>query len=216
MKIPGLKNAFKTTPTQTVSSAYGPGIFEQHALGVVTLDSGVVVVSDVLGSDQLQPYTQHVQSGQYPVRLSLFSFQDDSSHRRVAFSKIEFDAVEPTEWQMALTAGQDVSKLPSGAVYTFPVTTGTACYLDLETAKYLLQSPDVRKRVDNELLQQCDAHQLAGWTWAFVELAPKRNLISFSTGMGDGKYASYFGFAPPKKDPVCLVTDFVLFPDDPD
>jgi len=46
-----------------------------------------------------------------------------------------------------------------------------------------------------------------------MDAETKANLIVFLSGLGDGCYASYFGFDE-AHNPMILVTDFGLFGDD--
>ena len=51
------------------------------------------------------------------------------------------------------------------------------------------------------------------WGWANLPIDPATgaNLIAFTSGSGNGDYASYFGFDA-DGGLVCLVTDFLILP----
>lgn len=129
----------------------------------------------------------------------------------MAFAKIEFAEASPELWKMALVAGLDESSLPTGSIFGFPVDTGVAAFLDMHTVNELLPSEASLEEVSHELLGQFDAHQVDTWTWAILGTTDSAHLISFSSGVGDGRYASYFGYSTMMKDPVCLISDFALF-----
>ena len=61
-----------------------------------------------------------------------------------------------------------------------------------------------------QLIDQMDRTYVPTWSWANVEVGDRRNVVMFSTGLGDGIYSSYFGYDE-RGNPVCLVTDFWVF-----
>jgi hypothetical protein len=55
------------------------------------------------------------------------------------------------------------------------------------------------------------------WSWLVFQPEPARNpnIVAFSSGYGDGIYASYVGWDA-AGDPVCVVTDFGVIGEDPE
>lgn len=65
------------------------------------------------------------------------------------------------------------------------------------------------------LIAEMEKTYVHTWSWANLEMDTETNanVIMFSSGLGDGCYASYFGFDE-EHNPMMLVTDFVIFTDD--
>ena len=61
------------------------------------------------------------------------------------------------------------------------------------------------------LIAEMDKTYRPTWSWSNLKL-PDANLVAFSSGCGDGVYASYGGFDANGKVAIVL-TDFGLVPD---
>lgn len=74
---------------------------------------------------------------------------------------------------------------------------------------------DVDEDYFETLITEMEKTYVNTWSWVNLEMDPETNanLIAFSSGLGDGCYASYFGFDE-KHNPMILVTDFGVFSDD--
>jgi len=106
---------------------------------------------------------------------------------------------------------QDVTKLKSEEIFGYGVDSGTGCFIDSHGAALLnarMKGDDAYYEV---ITDELDKTQVNTWAWANMELSnsPSANLVAFSSGYGDGMYASYFGFGEGKV-PICVVTDFGL------
>lgn len=53
----------------------------------------------------------------------------------------------------------------------------------------------------------------ASWADVLVVESTGANVITFSSGWGDGEYASFWGYDA-SGELTCLITDFALFPGD--
>jgi hypothetical protein len=83
--------------------------------------------------------------------------------------------------------------------------------MDAQAARVLVQrlraDPDYNVRI----AEAVDAHFVDTWGYATLSLAPqtRANLIAFSSGAGEGVYATYVGYDAAERV-SCLVTDFAL------
>jgi len=103
-------------------------------------------------------------------------------------------------WVAAASQNEETSR--------FTVDSGKACVLDRRTARLLLRklekNPDYWERTQPSLsLSGSDGD----YSWANVVVDPSSgaNVIAFSSGAGDGVFASYFGF-----DGRGKLADFVI------
>jgi hypothetical protein len=106
---------------------------------------------------------------------------------------------------MATRAGQDASTLKEGYIFGYPVDTGIGCFMDVDAAAALQRKYDEDPDYFEYLLDDFHADDLN------IPLNPATgaNVIFFSSGWGDGFYASYWGYDA-EDTIVCLITDFGL------
>lgn len=107
---------------------------------------------------------------------------------------------------MLVHEGQDTSALKEGHFFGYGVDSGTGCFIDLSAAKVLelkmRENPDYYE----EIIAAMDRTYVSTWSWANIPLG-KGNLVAFSSGFGDGGYASYWGLDAAGEISV-VVTDF--------
>lgn len=177
--------------------------------GQLQVTSGRVVACDPLVSPEMPPFAKAVPTGSFPVTLSVASFEDGD--RRVAAALLRFSEREAVRWELALHPDEDVSDLEEGEVFGYGVDSGTGCFMDEEAARLVVEELDAEEFSD-ALIAEMDKTYENTWSWANLELENGKgaNLVAFSTGVGDGMYASYFGLDE-SGEVVCLVTDFSLF-----
>jgi hypothetical protein len=114
-------------------------------------------------------------------------------------------------WDLALLPDQDVSQLEADHFFGYPVDSGTGSFMDLRAAKKL----DKRMASDDdyfhEIIREMDLTYVHTRSWAMLELDcdSEMNAAVFSSGVGDGLYASFWGWSGDSL--ACLVTDFGLF-----
>ncbi len=63
--------------------------------------------------------------------------------------------------------------------------------------------------MDTELYKEMDKHYHKNWRYTMYNFG-QHNLAAFTTGFGDGRYATYIGFDANGK-PCRLLSDFGLF-----
>jgi hypothetical protein len=193
------------------SADYGRVVLRRHAAGELRLPTGRVVACDP-AAPETDPYTVGVAPGSHPVVLSVAHFEEDGD-QRVAGAMLVVSDGAPVRWELALVAGQDASELEGDEVFGYAVESGFGCLMDAESAaRYVDALEEDDSSLEERIADALDATYVDTWSWANVPIdaASGLNLAAFSAGMGDGLYASYFGFDA-AGEVVALVTDFALF-----
>jgi hypothetical protein len=193
----------------------------------------------IAGNSRGQGYTRTVSPGRYPVLLALFNSPGPEpttgNSGTVACAMVRFRDAAVEQWEMALQPGWDPSKLKSGQACGFGVDGGTACFADEWTANLIpgeqpafteailgkTSGSDVLERY-RLLVPSAFGELLSSFYRAMVygprnppacsgviDAATGANIVCFPSGIGDGRYASYFGLAS-DGEAACLVTDFDL------
>ena len=191
---------------RTVKTEDGMTFFIVRKIGELAVPTGAVLACEpVVGYDGAA-FTTRIPVGIYPVILSVAKFKYDE---RVAYAKLQISEKPSVRWEMAAVSGQDIDSLAADEVFGYPVDSGTGCFMDAETAGVFADVID--EDYAHLMLGEMDKNYTPTWSWAdFKFNGTSGNLITFSTGFGDGVYASYFGFD--KDDKIAaLVTDFALF-----
>ena len=187
-------------------ASYGHFVFQTHEPHSLVLTSGKIVACDpFVFNDVFTPFEITVAPGEYPVVLSI-AYLPKNSDQRVACAMIRFQERMPVRFSMALTAGQNLDDLPEGDFHGYGVDSGTGCFVDVHNVR-MFDEADA-----DQLIAELAKTYVHTWSWADLLLNPATggNLAAFSSGFGDGGYASYFGYDE-GGDLVCLVTDFGLF-----
>lgn len=175
--------------------------FDAYELGRLSLPSGRIVAADGFIMHGATPFTRSVQPGSYPVALAVALIGSD---QRIAFAQIRFSDRRVAKWEMAVTPGEDPSRLKAGEVLAYGVDSGTGCFAD-PGAQEILSAPDAGRLVEAATREMAKVYQHTG-QWVVID-TPKGSAAWFSSGWGDGQYASYFGLDD-NGEPVLLVTDF--------
>lgn len=171
-------------------------------LADVFLPSGEIVACDGAILDEL-PFEWRVPPGRYPLTLLIATIKDDE---RVAFAFVRFNAQPVVQWELATKPGQDRSTLKAGQIFGYGVDSGTGAFADAKAIAAIVDDPEAMQRfVDDcgDEMQKCYRHTRS---WAVAE-GEFGSIAAFSSGYGDGFYASYFGLDA-SGAPAALVTDF--------
>ena len=177
--------------------------------GHLLVTSGRVVACDPFTSPETEPFTRVAPTGRHAVVLSVAHFEDGD--QRVAGAMLRLGDGQPARWEMALLAAEELAELAEGEMFGYGVDSGTGCFMDEEAAQALARKMDEDESYSDELIDEMEKTYVHTWSWANVGLGDGgANLVAFSTGVGDGLYASYFGLDAEGR-PVSLVTDFSLF-----
>lgn len=183
-----------------------------ESLGELDVPTGNVVACDpfYVMEDFTCPFERRIAPGRYPVLAALADL--DSWGHRVAFAMLRLSTTAPAGWQLATTTFPN-----QGHVFRshYGVEAGLGLFADLAAAELFarvqteLAAAQPRGNYYDDVLAKCfERHP--NWCDHRPDPTSSLNAIIFSTGLGDGVYASYWGLAS-GGEPVCLVTDFQLF-----
>ncbi len=186
--------------------------FSVKELPQLVLKTGKIVACDPLVVPESEPFSLQVPSGVYPTNLAIAHIDDD---QRVAYAKIEFSNSPIVKWKMATLPQQNLSSLKHGEIFGYGVDSGTGCFADQEAMKELLNKMKSVEDYYEEMIAQSDKTYVHTWSWASIEFQPNTecNLICFSSGWGDGLYASWIGYTS-DGEIGALVTDFDVIYDE--
>jgi hypothetical protein len=178
---------------------------EQHELGMLNLPSGEIIACDpfICG---VEPFEVRVKPGRYPVFIGTAQRDlGDEVDSIVAYALLRFNDEIPVQWQIATWLGDDLSS--EGEIFGYGVDMATGCFMDgtavqVLEAEFSANGINYMSYLDNQLEKN-------GRMWADVTLdqATDLNVILFTSGFGDGVYASYWGYTA-NGQIACLVTDF--------
>jgi hypothetical protein len=178
--------------------------------GMLTITSGEIVACDPFVFMELPAFVQKVPAGSYRVRFS-HPMMHGEVGGRVAFARVDFSSKPVTSWKMAVTAQNDVATLQAGYIFGYPVDAGTGSFLDKQAAVDLLAQIKQGKIAENYYEAWITDGETAGTKrgmsfYLDLPVGP-RNIIMFTSGWGDGFYASYFGYDA-DGGVAALLTDF--------
>jgi hypothetical protein len=183
-----------------------------HDLGELVVISGQIVACDPLSMPDMPPFAETVAPGRCSVLISVA--ESASGDQRVAFALLRLSDRPAARWENAVPQGKSLGELKAGDVFGYGVDAGTGCFMDVATARALVAlAKAAAARGDYEdnsgLTDALMATYVNTWSWAnlVVDPASGANVIAFSSGWGDGWYASYWGYDISDQR-VALITDF--------
>jgi hypothetical protein len=185
---------------------------ERRPVGRMIVPTGRLVACDPLVFPETRPFRKRVPPGKYPVVLSIAHIRPrprSGADERLACAMLCLSSRSPQRRQMAVKAGQRLAALKRDEFYGYVVDSGTGCFMDYSAAKLLERR---MRRETDFFLQIIDAKKQVykntrSWVDFPLDDSTGLNLIAFSTGFGDGTYASYWGYDS-AGEVACLVTDF--------
>jgi hypothetical protein len=176
--------------------------------GDVVLPSGRVVAGDAFLLDD-PPFTITLSPGIHPVLLLHVTGGDFGAG--VAAAMVRLGEAPVARWE-----GAQIRDMPPGSdPFVYGVDGGTGSFTSPEAIARLRSMPSASAnalfdRLVGEYSKGGEYVQTATMT---VDGASGMNIVTFSSGFGDGAYASWFGFDA-AGTPVALLTSFDLI-DDP-
>lgn len=180
----------------------------RHA-GNLMLPSGRLVACDPIVFPETEPFELMMPKGSFPVVLSIAMLGND---QRVAFATARLRDTSPVAWDMMTLADQDSSTLKPDEIFGYPVDAGTGCFMDAKAARDLQQAMKVNPDYYETLIAEFDKTYVPTWSWTNLKLGNgEQNLVAFTSGFGDGFYASYAGFDE-QGEVSAVVTDFGVVP----
>ena len=181
---------------------------QHRELGVLAVPTGRLVACDPL-VDIMPAFTRRAPAGRFPVQLLIAHLEGPDE--RVAAAVLRFSEAVPDRWEAAFTPGQDPSTLGPDEFFGYGVDSGTGGFLDAAAAEAIDQlASDEEAFVEliTTLQERLAAADRATWSWVLLDLDGDgtAELAVFSSGWGDGAYASYWGWSGDEL--ACLATDF--------
>jgi hypothetical protein len=174
-------------------------------LGTIVHD-GILVACDPF-SGSPQAFARRFPAGAHAVEALV---QREGKNEVIALARVVFSRGVPVTFELATRGDEDVRMLAPGQRFGYGVDAGTACFAASES---LVDDTD-------DLAARFEADRRIGWQTACSHPRGEgHGVVAFTSGRGDGIYASYVGLDT-AGSPVCLVTDFrcidVLLPPIPD
>jgi hypothetical protein len=197
------ESAFVTGTTQTVNK----NIFQLYGItiGRIKINSGYIIACDPMHIDEYGiPFTQLFPTGEFPLQLSITKLGNQES---IAFVRINFSAEPVQKWEFALQKGQKPMPIGGEEMPGYSVDAGVGIFIDKDASKVF--DKKTARNMDTKLFKEMENHYHIKWKYAMHNFG-SHNLAAFSTGFGDGYYATYIGFDANGK-PCRLLTDFGLF-----
>lgn len=172
-------------------------------IGDVILPTGRIVAADPLVYPERPPFARAVPPGRYPVTLYVAQGRNALAMLRVAPGRI-------ARWRIATLPGQDAAKLKGGEIYGYGVDAGLGSFMDAEAPAAMERRGRENPKCDN--YYDCVlSEELSANGDDYVLHRPLKdldvNVAVFSSGWGDGFYASYWG-EDEAGNVLALVTDF--------
>ena len=173
-------------------------------IGKLKVETGELVACDPVLLHDSEPFIHQFPTGQYPVHLAIAKTRND---QRVAFARVYFSSNPVSKWEFALLKGQENTSIFSDSIYGYGVDAGLGLFLDKAAAKAFNdlydKDPGLFEKIFLDVMDKFDPHNHSCLLFDFNG----HNLAAFSTGYGDGFYATYVGYD--KQGNFCrLLTDF--------
>lgn len=207
MRLPDFSKLFDEG--RLVDSEYGKLTLRRHELAALVVPSGRIVACDPATSPGSEAFTVAIPPGRHALTLSVAHFEDED--QRVAGALLTLTEREVVSWEMALLPGEELSELKEDEVFGYPVESAVGCLMDAEAQKILLSNLEEDEDFLDHAADAMEEHYTDTWSWAEMILRPADglNLFLFSTGMGDGLYATFLG-RDAAGNVARVVTDFAL------
>jgi hypothetical protein len=178
-------------------------------IGELWLPSGELVASDPFVNPEAQPFKVRLPRGAFAVLLSIAEIAAD---QRVAYAIVRFKQTPPVAWEMLTAGNQDVSTLKAGEIFGYGVDSGTGCFIDRSAARALDKVMREQENFFEIMIAEMEKTYRHTWSWLDMKFGDG-NLIAFSSGYGDGFYASYAG-RDTDGEVSAVVTDFAVVPEE--
>ncbi len=178
-------------------------VFYPFDIGQINIASGKIIACDPINIHAGIAFAQEFPIGQFHVQLAIAKGGEDE---RVGFSRILFSDNEVVKWEFALPPGQEQISITGDICYAYGVDSGTGLFID-EEANKIFNQKDLE--VWNEVfITSMEKYYRNTWSYILHEF-DGYNLAAFSTGLGDGHYATYVGYD--SQGNICrLLTEFGL------
>lgn len=221
-----ISHAQITPRPEVLSGAFEPGFIgeaqeKRYAIrvvriGEIEISSGRVLLGDPfwMSTDNI-PLALTLQPGRYPVDLAVADAGE--SGQRVALARLLLLPAPAVRWAMAVTDEEDVATLKGDEVFGYGVDAGAGAFVDAAVPVWLATEyprSDYDRYADLQDGWQERGEAAADalgipYGFALVERLGDGGAAMFSSGWGDGHYASWVGYSSDDR-PVAIVTDFAV------
>ena len=169
----------------------------------ITLPSGRLVACDPFVCLDAKPLRLNLPVGVFPVLLSIAHVGHD---QRVAFASVQLSKEAPTSWIMLAAGDDDPATLKVNEIIGYGVDSGTGCFADIQAATALVERLNKENDFFETMIAEMQKTYQDTWSWLDMKFG-RTNLVAFSSGYGDGVYATYAGLDADRRTAV-VVTDF--------
>jgi Protein of unknown function (DUF4241) len=176
--------------------------FDVYNLGDLKLTTGKIIASDAFIPGP-RPFQTIAPVGQYPVLIAIAKLGNDE---RIAFARIQFAKTPVVRWSMALSEGQNPSTVKPDQISCYPVDSGTGSFIEEAALGDVSDIMLDDKGISSAFSKEMDKVYRHTRTWAGIN-TKQGSAVIFSSGFGDGCYASYFGYDA-KNRLTALLTNF--------
>ncbi len=183
----------------------GPVDLAVLSLGAIEIGSGRLVGTDGLLLEG-SPFKQDIEPGTYPLQVVLARLANGDE--RIAFVVVKLVDRAASTWTNATIDGDDPGELQDDELSGFDVESGVACLFDATTLSAWRAELARNETMIRGLERVLRENRRPSWTWARVRAAGGSGYL-FTSGLGAGSYASYWG-RDTSGTLVSLVTDFDL------
>jgi Protein of unknown function (DUF4241) len=173
-------------------------------VGDLSLPTGQLVACDPFVQSETKPFPVEFPQGQFPVTLAIAGIKTD---QRVAFAIVNFSSETPILWEMLTFESQNVRALKEDEVFGYAVDSGTGSFMDVSASHFLVEKLAANDQIASALMAEMEKTYRHTWSWVNAEFNNDSNMLAFSSGFGDGVYASYVGYTPEGRI-ARVVTDF--------
>jgi hypothetical protein len=205
-------------PSVEFSNELGTFRCVTRQIATLVLPDGRIVAGDPLVDLSPTPFARVAPGGEHPVLIALARLDSvEGVDERIACAMVRFSDAAPRSWVMATQETQDPTTLKQGEIFGYGVDSGMGCFASVEAATALRRRMEVDEAYADHVIEEAGKVYVHTRDWASVvpDPASRFNVVIFSSGLGDGFYASYWG-CDDAGSPVCLITDFGLVGQDPD
>jgi hypothetical protein len=167
-----------------------------------------VIACDPVVEPDLRPFALTLPPGTWPVGVTIAHLPGED--QRIAAAWIRLPGASPVRWERALIAGLAENRDPA-----YGVDSGTGGFISPEAAAALAATTG--DDFVDALTGAMDRVYMHTRSWAVVPVPATDglNVAAFSSGVGDGAYASYWGYDESGAS-ICLLTDFLIVARDHD
>ncbi|MET7371350.1 DUF4241 domain-containing protein [Micromonospora arida] len=201
------------TPGSRFTDQHGGYLIEVHPVDDIVLPTGQVVGCDPLVCPEAEPFTVTVPPGRYAARawVAVVLREDAEVDRRAAALELVVSAEPTIRWEPAVAGDQDVATLGADDYFGYGVDAGVGTLAD-PTALAVLESWDSDRVEEVFIPAELPSSPVPGLISAVLDEASGANVVTVSTGWGDGCYGTWIGRAADGRV-TSFVTDFMVVPE---